>query len=318
MDNRLVSFVLPTFNEQDNLHRLFDELSALDERLANVDLEFVFVNDGSRDNSLSVLRGLAARDPRVSVIDFSRNFGHQMAVTAGLDLARGDAVIVMDADLQDPPAVSIEMIQRWREGYDVVYAQRRSRKDSLFKRVTAGIYYWLLQRLADVSIPRNTGDFRLMDRAVVDQLKLMRERSRFLRGMVSFVGFRQIAVRFDRDERHAGVTGYPLGKMLKFAADGVTSFSAAPLRLISVMGYLFSALSFLGIIYALLMKVLRPDVTIEGWTFIVISVLLSGGVQMVMVGVLGSYIGRIYAEVQGRPLYITREIIGPVGKVARQ
>lgn len=318
MDNRLVTFVLPTFNEQDNLHRLFDELSALDERLANVDLEFVFVNDGSRDDSLSVLRGLAARDPRVSVIDFSRNFGHQMAVTAGLDLARGDAVIVMDADLQDPPAVSIEMIQRWREGYDVVYAQRRSRKDSLFKRVTAGIYYWLLQRLADVSIPRNAGDFRLMDRAVVDQLKLMRERNRFLRGMVSFVGFRQIAVRFDRDERHAGVTGYPLGKMLKFAADGVMSFSTAPLRLISVMGYLFSALSFLGIIYALLMKVLRPDVTIEGWTFIVISVLLSGGVQMVMVGVLGSYIGRIYAEVQGRPLYITREIIGPVGKVARQ
>jgi dolichol-phosphate mannosyltransferase len=214
----------------------------------------------------------------------------------------------MDSDLQDPPSVSLKLIEQWEAGSDVVYAQRRTRQDGWFKKVTASIFYWLLQKLAEIDIPRNTGDFRLIDRRVVDALNQFREHNRFLRGLVTYVGFKQTAVLFDRDKRHAGETSYPLKKMFKFAGDGILSFSVFPLKLMSRLGYIISGLSFLGIIYALVVKMVDPSTVVPGWTFIVIAILLVGGMQLIMLGILGSYIGRIYTESQNRPLYIIESI----------
>ncbi len=306
---KLVTYIFPIYNESGNIELLYETMSELlAQRAADYEFELLFINDGSRDDSLEKLYALQKQDDRVVVINFARNFGHQLAVTAGLDHAHGDAVIIMDSDMQDPPKVSFELIDKWEEGYNVVYAQRRTRKDTFFKRLTASGFYWVLQRLADIDIPRNTGDFRLVDRKVVDVLVQFREHNRFLRGMVSYVGFRQTAVLFDRDERHAGETGYPLKKMLKFASDGILGFSWAPLKLITRVGYLFSALSFVGIVYAVGVKVFTPEVVVSGWTFIVSVILLIGGMQMIMLGVLGSYIGRIYTEAQNRPLYIVESV----------
>ncbi|WP_307868093.1 glycosyltransferase family 2 protein [Umezawaea beigongshangensis] len=301
---RRVSYVFPIFNESGNielLHRTISEVVApLSDRY---EFSFVYVNDGSEDDSLAKLHELTGTDDRVTVIDLSRNFGHQVAVTAGLDATDADAVIVMDSDMQDPPAVSLELLERWEDGYDVVYAQRRSRQDTVFKRSTAHGFYWLLRRLADIDIPENTGDFRLLDRKVVDELRKYREHNRFLRGLVSYVGFRQTAVLFDRDARHAGSTGYPLRKMLRFAADGILGFSAAPLKLVARIGYSISALSLLGILYVLGVKLLSPESAVPGWAFMTIAMFFLGGIQISMLGLLGSYIGRIYTESQGRPLY---------------
>jgi dolichol-phosphate mannosyltransferase len=305
---KLITYIFPIYNEAGNLDLLYKTVKRLQNEHQSFDYENVFVNDGSRDDSLDLLIELQQHDKTLTVLDLSRNFGHQIAVTAGLDIANGDAVIIMDSDLQDPPKVSFELIKKWQEGYDVVYAQRRSRKDTFFKKATATIFYRVLQKLAEINIPRNTGDFRLMDRRVVDEIKKFKEHNRFLRGMVSFVGFRQTAVQFDRDERHAGVTGYPLKKMLKFAADGIFSFSTYPLKFIRNVGFFVSGLAFLGILYAIVMKIFFPSITIEGWTFIVISILFIGGIQIIMIGVLGSYIGRIYVEAQNRPLYIIKDI----------
>lgn len=312
--NKTVSYIFPIYNESGNIQLLHQTVTRLLDRNNNYTYELIFVNDGSKDNSLNLLHNIAEKDSRVTVIDFSRNYGHQIAVTAGLDYASGDAVIIMDSDMQDPPSVSMDLIKKWEEGFEVVYAQRRSRKDTLFKKITANIYYRVLHKVADIDIPRNTGDFRLIDRKVVDALHSFKEHNRFLRGMVSYVGFKQTAVLFDRDERHAGATGYPLKKMLKFAADGVFSFSSAPLKLISRIGYFTSFLSILGILYALLIKLFFPTVAVEGWTFIVISIFFVGGVQMTILGVLGSYIGRIYTEVQNRPLYTISTIVKSNGK----
>lgn len=310
---RLVSAVLPVFNEQDNIAELQRRLTDLARERADLDWEFIYVNDGSRDGSLERLVALAAADPRVVVIDLSRNFGHQVAVTAGLDHARGNAVVIMDTDLQDPPEVVLELLKKWEEGYDVAYAQRRTRRDSWFKRVTAAAYYRLLRRLSDTDIPLNTGDFRLIDRKVLDVVVTMREHHRFLRGMISYVGFKQVAVPFDRDERHAGETAYPLRTMIRFAVDGILGFSTTPLRLISRTGYAFSVLSIIGIIYAIVMKFARPDITVPGWTLTIIAILLIGGLQFVFLGVLGSYVARIYSEAKGRPLYAVRETWGRDG-----
>lgn len=307
---KLISYIFPIYNESGNIDLLHQEMAKLLQENTAYNYELIFINDGSKDNSLSLLKKVQRKDKRVIVIDFARNFGHQIAVTAGLDHSRGDAVIIMDSDMQDPPKVSFELIKKWEEGYEVVYAQRKTRKDTFFKKLSADIFYRTLQKLADIDIPRNTGDFRLMDRKVVNELMRFKEHNRFLRGMVSFVGFKQIAVLFDRDERHAGVTGYPLKKMLKFAADGIFSFSNAPLKLISRVGYSIASLAFLGVFYAIIMKIFFPEVTIEGWTFIVASVLFVGGIQLIMLGVLGSYIGRIYTESQNRPLYIISSVIG--------
>lgn len=305
---KLITYIFPIYNEAGNIDLLYSTVRSLLEEHDSYDFELIFINDGSRDASLEKLHHIQRHDSRVVVINFARNFGHQLAVTAGLDNAKGDAVIIMDSDMQDPPQVSFELIKRWEEGYDVVYAQRRTRKDNFFKRFTAGLFYRILQKLADIDIPRNTGDFRLVDRRVVEVLRQFREHNRFLRGMVSYVGFKQVAVQFDRDERHAGETGYPLKKMIKFALDGILGFSWAPLKMIANMGYFFSVLSFLGIIYALIVKAFDPSVVVPGWTFIVIAVLLIGGIQLIMLGVLGSYIGRIYTEAQNRPLYIVESI----------
>jgi dolichol-phosphate mannosyltransferase len=304
-----ISYVFPVYNEEGNLRLLLERVSAVTESLVpTYDLEFVFVNDGSKDRSAHVLAQLADEDDRVVVIDFARNYGHQMAVTAGLDAAVGDAVIIMDSDLQDPPEVSLELIRRWEDGADVVYAQRRSRQDSLFKRTTASAYYWVLSRLASIDIPRNTGDFRLVSRAVVDELAKYREHNRFLRGLVSYVGFRQESVQFDRDARHSGETGYPLGKMIRFAADGILGFSVTPLRLINRVGVTISALSLFSFLYVAGVKIFTPQSSVPGWAFLGTGIFFLGGIQLLMLGVLGSYIGRIYTEVQGRPLYAVRSV----------
>lgn len=305
----LVSYVLPVFNEQDGIRRFHDELVAAIRTRPELSFELVYVNDGSSDSSLAILRDLAKNDARVRVVDFARNFGHQMAITAGLDEARGDAVIVMDTDLQDPPRVSLELIDAWRDGAEVVHARRRSRRDTLFKRATAATYYRVLRACTEVDIPLDTGDFRLLDRRVADELRRYRERSRFVRGIVASMGFVQTEVHFDRDERFAGETKYPLRRMARLAIDGVTGFSTVPLKLITRLGFVVLTLSFAGIVYALAMKVFRPDITVSGWTMLMVVVLFLGGVQMLSLGVLGSYIGRTYSEAQGRPLYIVRQVV---------
>lgn len=307
---KTVSFVLPIFNEEGSIPEIYRRLCAVFDQLGSYDIELIFVNDGSRDRSIELLADLSKTDKRVVVVDLSRNFGHQTAVTAGIDRSRGDAVIVMDADLQDPPELCVDMVREWENGYDVVYAKRRRRKDTVFKRFTAFAFYRVLQTLSEIDIPTDTGDFRLMSRKVADALSSMREQNRFLRGMVSFAGFRQKAIEFDRDERRFGETGYPLRKMVKFAADGILGFSTMPLRIITQVGFFFAGVSVLGIIYALIMRIFYPEITVDGWTFIVISILLTGGVQMVLVGVVGSYVGRIYREVQHRPLYFVQDEMG--------
>jgi len=305
---KVISYIFPIYNEVDNIKLLYSTLTKLLSKNLSYNYEIIFINDGSTDSSLKLLIGLQKNDSRVTILNFSRNFGHQIAVTAGLDHSRGDAVIIMDSDLQDPPSVSFDLINKWEEGYDVVYAQRISRKDTLFKRVTANIFYRVLKNMAEINIPRDTGDFRLLDRRVVAALSQFNEHNRFLRGLVAYVGFKQIAVPFHRDQRHAGTTGYPLAKMIKFAADGITGFSLAPLRFIRHTGLFIAGLSFAGILYALLVRLVFPEVVVAGWTFIVISILFVGGIQLIMLSVLGSYIGRTYTESQNRPLYIIENV----------
>lgn len=306
----LISYVLPVYNEQDGIAAFHSELTAALAERPDLDFELVYVNDGSSDGSLAILKGLAESDARVRVVDFARNFGHQIAITAGLDVAEGDAVIVMDTDLQDPPRVSLELVDAWREGADIVHARRRSRQDKAFKRATAHLYYRILRSSTDVDIPLDTGDFRLLDRKVADELRKYRERSRFVRGIVASMGYSQTEVAFDRDERFAGETKYPLRKMARLAVDGMTSFSTTPLKMITRLGFVVLVLSLLGILYALAMKFFRPDITVSGWTMLMVVVLFLGGTQMLSLGVIGAYIGRIYSEAQGRPLYLVREVIG--------
>ncbi|MFF7565361.1 glycosyltransferase family 2 protein [Streptomyces pseudovenezuelae] len=310
----LVSYVLPVYNEEDGIKAFHTELTAALGERPELDFELVYVNDGSGDGSLAILKDLAENDERVRVVDFARNFGHQIAITAGLDVARGDAVIVMDTDLQDPPRVSLELVDAWREGAEIVHARRRSRQDTAFKRATAHAYYRVLRSSTDVDIPLDTGDFRLLDRRVADELRKYRERSRFVRGIVASMGYRQTEVAFDRDERFAGETKYPLRKMARLAIDGMTSFSTAPLKMITRLGFVVLALSLLGILYALAMKFFRPDITVSGWTMMMCVVLFLGGTQMLSLGVIGAYVGRIYSEAQGRPLYLVRDVIGGDGE----
>ena len=301
---RLVAFVLPVHDEEDGLRVFHDALVTATDTRPDLDFEFVYVDDGSRDSSLDLLLALRDADDRVTVISLARNFGHQIAVTAGLDAAAGrDAAIIMDTDLQDPPEVALRLIESWESGVDVAYAQRRTRRDPAFKRGTAYAFYWLLTRLASVDIPRNVGDFRLMDRKVVAEVIRYREHDRFLRGIVAHVGFRQEAVPFDRDPRYAGSSSYPLRTMLKLAADGILGFSTFPLRLISRMGMLISLLSVLGALFVVYVRVFMPDKAVPGWAFITVGMFLLGGIQLLMMGVIGSYLGRVYVETQGRPLY---------------
>ena len=303
-DRRLVAYVLPVYDEADGIRAFHDALIAATQKRPDLDFEFVYVDDGSRDRSRELLLELRAADDRVTVVALARNFGHQIAVTAGLDAAAGrDAVIVMDTDLQDPPEVSLRLIEAWESGVDVAYAQRRTRRDSWFKRATAYGFYWLLTRLASIEIPRNVGDFRLMDRQVVAEVIRYREHDRFLRGIVAHVGYRQEAVPFDRDPRYAGRSSFPLRTMLKLTADGILGFSTFPLRLISRTGMLISVVSVLGAVWVVWVRLFEPERTVPGWAFIMVGMFLLGGLQLLMMGVMGSYLGRVYVETQGRPLY---------------
>ena len=306
----LISVIVPCFNEEQVIKDTHRRLVATLSTITETRFEQFYIDDGSSDATLDVLRGIQKSDPTVIVIALSRNFGHQVAVTAGLEHARGDAVVVIDADLQDPPEVIVEMLDRWRQGVDVAYGVRSEREDeTAFKLWTAKAFYRLINRLSSPPIPLDTGDFRLMDRAVVDAILAMPERDRFIRGMVAWVGFRQEPVPYRRAARLAGETKYPLERMLRFAADGILSFSMVPLRLAAYVGVAASALALLGIIYALVLRVFTSE-WVPGWTMIFIAVLFLGGLQLLFLGIIGEYLGRTYGEVKRRPLYFVKERIG--------
>jgi glycosyltransferase involved in cell wall biosynthesis len=301
------SVVAPVFNEVETIPRFYERtvkvMEALGERF-----ELVLVNDGSSDGSYEVLQGLHQRDPRVRIVDFSRNFGHQIAISAGLDFARGGCVVIIDSDLQDPPEVIPELISAWKNGAEVVYAQRAKRRgETRFKLLTASVFYRLIGRITAVNIPRNTGDFRLLDRRVVDALITMREHHRFMRGLSAWVGFRQEAIPYERHERFAGKTKYPLFKMLRFSVDAITSFSHVPLQLATSLGFFLAGVSLLGIAVAAILRIFTHAIIGQATTLIL--VLLIGGIQLIFLGVIGEYLGRIYDEVRARPLYIVRRVL---------
>jgi glycosyltransferase involved in cell wall biosynthesis len=306
-----LSIVIPLYNEAGNIDELLRRVTAVVRTLPEPPLayEIICVDDGSRDATREKLVAAARIDPRLRVISLSRNFGHQIAATAGLDAARGDAVVLMDGDLQDPPELIAEFLERYRAGYDVVYATRRRRSgESRFKILTAALFYRVVRRLTNVSIPVDTGDFRLMSRRVVDALRETRERHRFIRGLVSWVGFHQTGVEYDRDPRFSGETKYPFSKMLKFAIDGITAFSEIPLRFASYLGFITSSFAFLYAVVILILKFLHFNE--PGYTSTILTVLFLGGVQLIGIGILGEYVGRIYDEIKARPLYLIAENVG--------
>jgi dolichol-phosphate mannosyltransferase len=306
----LLSVVVPCYNEEDVIEETVRRLLAFCAERTDLRTELIFVDDGSRDRTRAMLKALAKAHPSIRVVGFARNFGHQIAVTAGIDAAWGDAVVLIDADLQDPPEAIHDMIAKWREGFDVVYGTRIERAgESAFKRATARAFYRVLSLLSDVPIPLDTGDFRLMSRQVADTFRAMPERDRFVRGMVSWAGFRQTALPYRRAERFAGETKYPLRKMFRFAMDGIFSFSTRPLQISVVLGMLSAALALAGIVYALSLRIFT-DIWVEGWTALMIATLFFGGVQLISVGILGEYVGRIYNEIKNRPLYVVQESIG--------
>jgi dolichol-phosphate mannosyltransferase len=300
------SIIIPVFNEEENIQKLFERLLQVVSGLSS-DFELIFINDGSKDNTLQLVKDLAANEPKVKYINLSRNFGHQIAVSAGLDACLGQRVVIIDADLQDPPELVLEMDQKMNEGYHVVFARRRKRKgESLAKLLTARLFYRLLARIASVEIPLDTGDFRIMDKKVVDVLRAMPEQNKFLRGQISWIGFKQTYVEYDRSERQGGKTGYTYGKMFRFALDGITSFSDAPLRLASWMGFVVSGVAFIALIYALWGKSVMHN-SEPGWASIIVSVLFLGGIQLISLGFIGEYLSRISSNVKQRPLYIVDE-----------
>ena len=300
-----LSIIIPIYNEEGNIAHLYQRLVAVMHSI-DVSYEFVFVNDGSADQSMQLIQALSQSDDRVKYIDLSRNFGHQIAVSAGLDFACGNAVVIIDADLQDPPELINELYASWKAGYDVVYATRNKRKgESALKLFTAGIFYRLLRVLTSIEIPVDTGDFRLIDRKVVDALKNMPEKNKFLRGQIAWIGFNQTHVNYDRDERQYGKTGYTYRKMFRLAIDGITAFSDVPLKLVTVFGFLVSGLSFLVMLYALWSKFIAKDF-VQGWTSTILCVMFVGGIQMIAVGIIGEYISRIHKDVRNRPLYLVK------------
>lgn len=309
-DNQSLSIVIPCFNEEEVISETVRQILSFADSLADIPVEIIFVDDGSKDRTFELLEAFAMADQRIKIISFSRNFGHQIAVTAGVNMATGDAVVLIDADLQDPPDVIHQMLAKWREGFDVVYGVRTERVgESLFKLGSAKLFYKILNRLSTVAIPLDTGDFRLMDRRVVRVLADMPEQDRFVRGMVSWVGFKQFALPYKRVERFAGVSKYPLRKMLRFALDGILSFSTKPLQVAVGFGFICATFSVFGILYALFLR-LFTNIWVEGWTALMIAVLFIGGVQLICLGILGEYVGRIYNEAKRRPLYIVKTQIG--------
>jgi dolichol-phosphate mannosyltransferase len=305
----LLSVVSPFYFSVPTIPEFYRRLKAVLEGLsAEYDYEMVFVNDGSTDETLPMLRELASKDPHIRVLDLSRNFGHQVAITAGMDSAKGDVVVVMDDDLQDPPEVVPEMLAKWREGYKCVYGVRAKRKgESAFKRWSASVFYRMLNSLSETPIPTDVGDFRLMDRQVIEALAAMREEARYVRGMVAWVGFKQYGLPYERDARYAGETHYPLRKMVDLAVNGILSFSSKPLELSTRFGLFVTLLAFLAGLYVLVSKLIHPETVIQGWTSVLIAVLFMGGVQLVSIGVLGAYLGKVFYETKRRPLYFVAE-----------
>ncbi|MBV8490142.1 MAG: glycosyltransferase family 2 protein [Candidatus Eremiobacteraeota bacterium] len=308
----VLSIVVPLYNEEGNVAALLDRIRGVAERLPGApSYEIVLVNDGSTDGTAAAVRAAMTGLRNVVFVELSRNFGHQVAATAGLDFTTGDAVVLMDGDLQDPPELIEAFLAKWREGFDVVYAIRRTRKgESAFKIWTAGLFYRTIKRMTKVSIPVDTGDFRLMSRRVVEALHRSPERHRFLRGMVSWVGYNQTGIEYDRDARLSGVTKYPLTKMIRFAVDGITSFSDVPLRFASYFGFTVSAVAFAYAIVVVVAKLMRinPPAYTQGWASTIVAVVFLGGVQLISLGILGEYLGRIYEQVKGRPLYLVDRV----------
>lgn len=306
----LLSLVVPCFNEEEVICDTNRRLATALERMP-LNLEIIYVDDGSSDSTPKLLRQLQEGDEHIRVVRFSRNFGHQMAITAGLEHASGDAVVIIDADLQDPPEVIREFVEKWMDGYDVVYGVRAEREgETAFKLWTAKLFYRCMAGLSDTRIPLDTGDFRLMDRRVVDALLGMPERDRFVRGMVSWLGFSQIGISYHREARAAGTTKFSFFKMLRFAMDGIFSFSVLPLRIATWIGFAASGLAILGIVIAVLERLMGLHGLVKGWTSILIAVLFIGGVQLICMGIIGEYVGRTYGESKRRPLYVLRERIG--------
>lgn len=311
-----LSVVIPIYNEETNIGALYQRLTDV---LAALNLfgnyELLFVNDGSRDDSLALLRALAIRDTHVRYFDLSRNFGHQIAVSAGLDQAEGEAIVIIDADLQDPPELIAELYAKLRTGYEVVYARRRSRQnENVAKRLTAKMFYRLLVAITHVAIPVDTGDFRIISRRVVLALRQMPEQHKFLRGQIAWLGFRQTYVEYDRAGRSGGTTGYTYRKMVRLALDGITSFSDAPLKAASMLGFAVSGVAFLLMIYTLYGRLVRHDYQ-PGWASLMMSILFLGGVQLIAVGIIGEYIARLSANVRQRPLYFIAETSPPASPV---
>jgi dolichol-phosphate mannosyltransferase len=306
-----ISLIFPVYNEEKVLPLLYERIHQLIDQVdqGDYDFEVILINDGSRDMSLHLMKQFHEADPRFKVIDFSRNFGHQEAITAGIDFARGDAVILLDADLQDPPELIPQLLNKWNEGYQVVYGIRKTRKEHLFKRMAYAVFYRILQHVSDIPIPLDAGDFCLMDRVVIDTLKSMQERNRFVRGLRSWTGFHQVGLEYDREKRYSGEVKYTLPKLMKLALDGIFSFSYFPLRLASYTGFTISIISFLGILIYLYRKIVVGGEP-KGFPTLVILILFMGGIQLIFLGVIGEYIGRIYDEVKKRPNYVIRETCG--------
>ncbi len=308
MDKILCSVIVPMYNEEEVITETYKRLTKVMDGIGK-NYEIIFINDGSRDNTRAIISEFCKNNKKIKMIDFARNFGHQIAITAGMDYAAGECMVIIDGDLQDPPELIPDMIKIWRNGYDVVYGKRKSRYgETFFKKITAKAYYRILRGLTNVEIPVDTGDFRLIDRKVCDALKQLPERSRYVRGLMSWVGFKQIAIEFERSERFAGETKYPLKKMLKLAMDGIMSFSYKPLKLASYIGAILSGISFLYLIFVLFQKLFFPETAQSGWTSLIAVSLFFNGIILLMLGIIGEYIGRIYEEAKGRPLYIISEL----------
>jgi dolichol-phosphate mannosyltransferase len=306
-----VTVVVPLFNEEKVIGQFYRRVRSAIEKIRSHSFTLLFVNDGSTDSSLEKLQNLALTDPEVRIVDFSRNFGHQAAILAGIQHAQGEAAVIIDGDLQDPPEVIPQMIKKWEQGFEVVYGKRIRREgESAFKRFTAFFFYRLMRVLSDTDVPKDVGDFRLIDRKVIDVLKNHSERNIFIRGLISWIGFRQTFVEYERDRRYAGDTKYPLIRMLNFALDGITSFSIKPLRLSLMTGLVCILIGVALVIYTLIMKYVYPETVISGWTSLFIAVIFFGGVQLFTMGIVGEYIGKIYRETKQRPLYIVRNTYG--------
>jgi len=307
--NFMYSIVIPVYNEEEVIRTSYSELKRVMDMCGD-GYELIFINDGSKDSSAKILADICSEDSNVRLINFSRNFGHQPAITAGMDFAVGDAVIVIDSDLQDPPEVMLEMIEKWKEGFHVVYGKRLKRAgETYFKKVSAKLYYRILNKMTNVDIPVDTGDFRLIDRKVCDAMKSLNEKNRYVRGLVSWVGFKQTYVEYSRHERFAGETKYPLNKMFKLAMDGITAFSYTPLKLTTNIGFIISLGSFIHLMHVLYKGFFTHN-TVDGWASIISVVLFTQGIILIMLGLMGEYIGRIFEETKDRPIYLVQETLG--------